>query len=190
MLFIFILLFIFIFYFIICYTDNKHNKHIRTYLIKKLFPNYKFLTEGGTQIVYINNNRVIKIYKQEDLNSVKLLRKLDIYPPIYKIIKNGIYYLVEEKYIKSVPNSSTIDKYNDSIFKKFKIAFVDNKKKNYGIEPNTNKIYRLDCQKTDIFFLKNTFDYLRFILSNIRRFLPLLLITSFPIYYFLKVLLF
>ena len=151
---IFILLFVFIIYFVICYIESNNDKHIKTYLIKKIFPNSKFLTEGTAQTVYVNNNRIIKIYKQEDLNYVKLLRKLDIYPPIYKIIKNGIYYIVEEKYIKSVSNSSIIDKYNDSIFKKFKIVFIDNHPQNYGIDPDTNKIYRFDCQKIDILYYK------------------------------------
>jgi len=152
-----------LFIFILCYlyylyysTPSKYNEY--TPLIKKLYPNSKFLSEGKSQCVYINNNKIIKVYNQTNFNYLKLLRKLDIYPPIYKIKKNSKYYIVEEKYLKPIRNKFVIDKYINFIFKKFKISFTDNKLSNYGIDPDTNKIYRFDCEKQDIFFFVNKND--------------------------------
>ena len=177
--YILLLIYIFIILFLI-YRKNIRN--IKYNLIKKYYPNSKFLTNGTIQSVHINNNRIIKVYNKTDFNYVKLLRKLEIYPPIYKIIKNDKYSIVEEKELFpiEIEDYSIIKKYNDSILKKFKIIFSDNIISNYGIDLNKNKIYRLDCEKIDIFFLKNTFDYF---LSYIKHRFFYILILIFHLYY-------
>ena len=55
------------------------------------------------------------------------------------------------------------------VYKKFKINFKDIKLCNFGIDPDTNKIHRLDCEKRDIIFKPNPFyffhkDFLFYIL--------------------------
>ena len=155
LLYIFFVFTITILLFIIFYRNQKSdNKKVKTTLIKKLYPNSKYLTSGVDQDVYINNNRIIKVYNQTNFNYVKLLRKLKIYPPIYKIIKDDNYYIVEEKYLKPIPGFFLLEKYGNDIFKKFKISFGDIKLGNYGIDPDTNKIHRLDCDKKDIYIKK------------------------------------
>ncbi len=133
-------------------VDEDDDEEKRVTLIKKYYPNSKYLTSGTYQKVYINNNRIIKVYNQTNFNYVKLLRKLKIYPPIYKIIKDHKYYIVEEKYLKPVSGTFILEKYGNNIFKKFKIYFEDIKLSNFGIDPDTNKIHRLDCEKRDIIF--------------------------------------
>ncbi len=158
---IYLINFIFFFVFIILIfiffegkAETKEEKDKYTTLIKKFYPNSEFLTCGKTQSVHINNNRIIKVYNQTNFNYVKLLRKLKIYPPIYKIIKDDNYYIVEEKYLKPIPGFFILEKFGNDIFKKFKISFGDIKLENYGIDPDTNKIYRLDCDKRDIYIKK------------------------------------
>ena len=154
LLYIFFVLTITILLFISVCTYRPKNKKVKRTLIKKLYPNSKFLTSGVDQDVYINNNRIIKVYNQTNFNYVKLLRKLKIYPPIYKIIKDDNYYIVEEKYLKPIPGFFILEKFGNDIFKKFKISFGDIKLGNYGIDPDTNKIHRLDCDKKDIYIKK------------------------------------
>jgi hypothetical protein len=174
--YILLLIYIFIILFLIY---RKISRNIKYNLIKKYYPNSKILTNGTIQSVHINNNRIIKIYYKTDYDYVKLLRKLEIYPPIYKIIKNDKYYIVEEKKLFPIKDYSIIKKYNDFIFKKFNIIFSDNIISNYGIDLK-NKIYRLDCEKIDIFFFKNTFDYF---LSYIKCRFFYILILIFHLYY-------
>jgi len=169
------------------FKDKKHDKYAT--LIKKYYPNSKYLTSGTFQVVYINNNRIIKVYDQTNFNYVILLRKLDIYPPIYKIIKDNNYYIVKEKYLKPIPNCIFIlEKYGNNIFKKFKISFGDIKNTNYGIDPDTNKIHRFDCSKKDIFLKKKNIalNFTHFCILVYLTFLLIIFTFTHYIYFYLE----
>jgi hypothetical protein len=182
--------FVFIIAILIFLTRENHEKaeHDKyTTLIKKFYPNSKFLTSGKTQSVHINNNRIIKVYNQTNFNYVKLLRKLEIYPPIYKIIKYHKYYIVEEKYLKPISGIFILEKFTNIIFKKFKISFKDIKLCNFGIDPDTNKIHRLDCNKTDIILKKKkNLIELKFAIYILLTFLLIIFTFIWKIYYTIK----
>jgi len=172
----------------ICFGDKEKTDHDKyTTLIKKFYPNSKYLTSGKSQSVHINNNRIIKVYNQNNFNYVKLLRKLEIYPPIYKIIKDDKYYIIEEKYLKPVPGIFILEKFTKKIFKKFKISFEDIKLFNFGIDPDTNKIHRLDCDKNDIILKKKKNQIeLKFAIYILLTFLLIIFTFIWKIYYTIK----